>query len=251
MSDLKILLFDLECSMASGYFYGLYDQNISIENIIEHPRVIAFSAKWLGKKQVIFKSEFHDGRKEMLQELHDLLSGADLVAGWNSDRFDIPWIQGEFIVEGMKPPAPFKRLDLMKATKKTARFISNKLDYVANRIIGSGKIDYNMAQMWRIVNDPNTDEKTRKREWDAMRKYAKRDVEVLEPLFNELLPWLTLPHPRSSDENACHNCGGTHLQRRGTVKTMYSEYDRLYCVDCGKWLRGTTRKGVTNFRGVQ
>lgn len=237
--------------MASGYFYGLYDQTISIENIIEHPRVIAFSAKWLGKKQVIFKSEYHDGRKEMLQELHDLLSEADLVVGWNSDRFDVPWIQGEFLVEGMKPPAPFKRLDLMKATKKAARFISNKLDYVSNRLVGSGKIEYNMAKMWRIVNDPNTDEKTRKREWDAMRKYAKRDVEVLEPLFNELLPWLTLPHPRSEGDGLiCRNCSSSNLQSRGTAKTLQGTYKRYQCQDCGSWQRGTARTPVGETRSI-
>ena len=59
MTDLKILLFDIECSLAQVYTYGLYDQNISIANVIEHPRMIAFTAKWLGKKKVYALSLIH------------------------------------------------------------------------------------------------------------------------------------------------------------------------------------------------
>lgn len=248
--DAKILFLDIECSMALGYFYGLYDQNISIQNIVEHPRMIAFSAKWYGRKKTLFYSEYHHSRKEMLEEMHALLDEADVVVGWNSKTFDIKWINSEFMVEGMKPPAPYKQIDLMREVKRNSRFISHKLDYVSERLLDENKIEYSMAKMWVIVNDPRTDEATRKKEWNSMKRYAIKDTVLLEPLFEGLKPWIKMPHPVSSDENSCHNCGGTHLQRRGTVKTMYSEYARLYCVDCGKWLRGTTRKGVTNVRSI-
>ena len=253
MSDLKILLFDIETSLASGYFYGLYDQNISIANVIEHPRMIAFTAKWLGQKKVFAFSEFHQSRREMLEAIHTLMDEADVVVGWNSRGFDVKWVNSEFLVEKMTPPSPFKQIDLMQETKRNARFLSNKLDYISERLLGDNKIDYNMARMWIKVDNPNTSDKDRKREWDAMIRYAKKDTVLLEPLFNELRPWLKMPAAISDDPDSCHNCGGTELQRRGWALTRYGKYPRFVCSGekgCGKWLRGTTRTQVTTHRSL-
>lgn len=251
MSDTKILFLDIECSMAMGYFYGLYDQNISIQSIVEHPRMIAFSAKWAGKRKVEFYSEYHHSRKVMLEEMHALLDEADIVVGWNSKRFDIKWINSEFMVEGMKPPAPYKQIDLMQEVKRNARFISHKLDYISERLLDENKIDYSMAKMWIIVNDPATDEKTRKREWNEMKKYAIKDTALLEPLFDQLRAWIKMPHPVSSKDGiVCRNCGGEDLQRRGVVKTLQSTYPRYSCNSCGTWSRGTTRTPVGDLRSV-
>lgn len=243
-TDLKILLFDIECSMAKFYGYGLFDQNIPIQHIIEHPRMIAFSAKWYGKKGVKFFSEYHQSRQEMLDEMHALLDEADVVVGYNSRGFDIKWVNSEFAVEGMKPPSPYKQIDLMVEAKRNFRFISRKLDYLADRLLNDKKLDYNMAKMWVKVNDPNTSETDRKREWDAMARYAKKDTVLLEPLLEELLPWIRMPHPaRSTNEiDCCIACGSENLIKRGKALTLSGSYDRVSCTDCGKWQRGTKRE---------
>lgn len=243
-TDLKILFFDIETSMALGYFYGLYDQTISIHNIVEHPRMIAFTAKWYGKSKIHAFSEYHQSRKEMLGEMHRLLDEADMVVGWNSKRFDVKWVNSEFMAEGMKPPSPYKQVDLMTEVKRNARFISNKLDYVSDRLLGEKKIDYNMARMWVKVNDPNTDEAARKREWDAMMRYAKRDTHMLAPLFEELLPWIRMPHPARSttDVLCCIACGSEKMHHRGRALTLSGSYERLWCSECGKWQRGKNRE---------
>lgn len=250
MTDLKILFLDIETSIPKVYTYGLYDQNISIANVIEHPRMIAFTAKWLGKKRIYAFSEYHQSRKDMLQELWELLDESDLVIGWNSKNFDIKWIQGEFMVEGMAPPAPFKQLDLMQEVKRNARFLSNKLSYVSQRLLEDDKIDYSMAAMWIKVDNPDTPEAERKKEWDAMIRYARKDTALLEPLYKELLPWLKLPHPVSTGENKCRNCGGFNLQSRGKAVTLNGSYSRLQCTSCGKWQRGTERRSDTNIREI-
>lgn len=253
MTDLKILFFDIETSIPKVYTYGLYDQNISIANVIEHPRMIAFTAKWLGKKKVYAFSEFHQSRDQMLEELHSLMDEADVVAGWNSRGFDVKWVNSEFMVEKMTPPSPFKQVDLMQETKRNARFLSNKLSYISQRLLDDDKLDYNMAKMWIKVDNPATSEADRKREWDAMLRYAKKDTVLLEPLFEALRPWLKLPAAITSDPEACHNCGGKDLQRRGWAHTMYGKYPRFVCSGdggCGKWLRGTTRTQGSSYRGL-
>lgn len=252
MNDLKILLFDIECSMATAYTYGLYDQNISIENIIEHPRMIAFSAKWYGKKGTKFYSEYHHSRKEMLDEMHALLDEADVVIGYNSKKFDVKWVNSEFKVEGYLPPSPYKQLDMLAEVKKNFRFISNKLDYVSGRILGDGKHEYSMARMWRIVNNPETDEKTLKREWNAMKRYAIKDTNLLDPLLTDLLPWIRMPHPvsESPDLALCHSCGSENLRKRGFALTLTGKYQRFVCNECGSWFRGTSRINSSPIRAL-
>lgn len=250
MTETKVLFFDIETSLASGYFYGLYDQNISIANIIEHPRMIAFTAKWLGKKKVHAHSEYHDGRKGMLDAMWDLLDEADVVAGWNSRSFDIKWVNSEFMVEKMTPPSPYKQIDLMQETKKNARFISNKLSYVSQRLLNDDKIDYNMAQMWIKVNNPETTEEERKKEWNRMLRYARKDTALLEPLFLELRPWIKIPHPVREGDDLCRNCGSDDLEKRGYARTFNGKYQIYRCRSCGSWPRGTTRIPSTNMRNV-
>lgn len=251
MSDLKVLLFDIECSIPKVYTYGLHDQNISIANVIEHPRMIAFTAKWLGQKKVFAFSEFHQSRREMLEAIHTLMDEADVVVGWNSRGFDVKWVNSEFLVEKMTPPSPFKQLDLMQETKRNARFLSNKLDYISERLLGDNKIDYNMARMWIKVDNPNTSEKDRKREWDAMIRYAKKDTVLLEPLFNELRPWLKMPHPVSQGDDKCRNCGSEDLERRGRTATLNGTYQQYRCKPCGAWSRGSARISSTNLRDAR
>lgn len=250
MSELKILFFDIETSLAKVYTYGLYDQNISIANVIEHPRMIAFTAKWLGKKKIYAFSEYHQSRTEMLKALHTLLDEADLVIGWNSQQFDVKWVNSELMVEGMLPPSPYKQLDLMRETKRNARFLSNKLDYIAERLLEDKKIEYNMAKMWIKVNDPNTSDAERKKEWDAMMRYAKKDTALLEPMFEDLKPWLRLPHPVQEGDDLCRNCGSDDLERRGVARTLNGTYQRYQCRSCGSWSRGTQRTTTTNMRNI-
>lgn len=252
MTELRTLLFDIECAPLKAYAYGIYDQNISIENIIEQPRIIAFSAKWLGKKGVKFYSEYHHSREEMLQALYDLLDEADVVVGWNSKRFDVKWVNWELEVEGFGKPAPFKQIDIMAEAKRNFRMVSAKLDYVAHRLLDEGKHEYNMMKMWRIVDDPETDEAARKKEWNAMKRYAIRDTALLEPLFERLRPWIKMPHPvvESSEEALCHSCGSGNLIRKGYSLTLTGKYQRFKCGDCGSWFRGTSRVAASPVRAI-
>lgn len=250
MSELKVLFFDIECSLAKVYTYGLFDQNIPIVNVIEHPRMIAFTAKWLGKKKVHAFSEFHQSRQEMLDAMWGMLDDADVVIGWNSKRFDVKWVNSEFLVEGMTPPSPYKQIDLMQVVKNNARFLSNKLDYVSDRLLNERKLEYNMAKMWIKVNNPETSEADRKKEWNAMMRYAKRDTALLEPLFDELRPWIKMPHPIVAGDDLCRNCGSDDLQRRGFARTFNGSYQRYRCRGCGAWSRGTSRIPATNLRNV-
>jgi uncharacterized protein YprB with RNaseH-like and TPR domain len=180
---MKILLLDIETTPLQVYTWGLWDQNIGINQIIKSTEMMCFGAKWLGQKSVTFKSVHHDGKKTMLEELHKLMDEADVLVGWNSASFDHKHINREFLENGMTPPAPTKDLDLMTITKANFQFPSNKLDYVAQKLGVGAKVKHSGFELW--IKCMDGDDKA----WREMKKYQIQDVQLLDSLYDILLPW--------------------------------------------------------------
>ena len=139
---MRILFIDLETSPITAHTWGLWQQNISIKQILESTEVICFGARWMDQKKVIFKSVHHDGKKAMLKELHALMEEADAIVGWNSKAFDHKHIRREFLEAGMLPPSPAKDIDLMLEVKRNFKFPSYKLDYVAQTLGVGAKVEH-------------------------------------------------------------------------------------------------------------
>jgi uncharacterized protein YprB with RNaseH-like and TPR domain len=180
---MKILLLDIETTPLQVYTWGLWDQNIGINQIIKSTEMMCFGAKWLGQKSVTFRSVHHDGKKTMLEELHKLMDEADVLVGWNSASFDHKHINREFLENGMTPPAPTKDLDLMTITKANFQFPSNKLDYVAQKLGVGAKVKHSGFELW--IKCMDGDDKA----WREMKKYQIQDVQLLDSLYDILLPW--------------------------------------------------------------
>lgn len=180
---MKILMLDIETTPMQVYAWGLWDQNITIDQIIKPTEMLCFGARWLGSKKVIFKSVHHDGKQAMLDELHKLMDEADVLVGWNSAAFDHKHINREFLENGMQPPSPVKDLDLMSVTKANFQFPSNKLDYVAQALGVGAKVKHSGFSLWIRCMDGDA------KAWAEMKKYQVQDVNLLIDLYYELLPW--------------------------------------------------------------
>lgn len=180
---MKTLYLDIETTPIKAYVWGLWDQNVSIDQIIEPTTMLCFGARWGGTKKVIFKSVHHDGYKVMLEELHALMEEADVLVGWNSAAFDHKHINREFLENGFTPPSPVKDLDLMSIVKANFQFPSNKLDYVAQKLGVGAKVKHSGFKLWIncMAGDPKA--------WAEMKKYQIQDVNLLIDLYDILLPW--------------------------------------------------------------
>ena len=235
----RILLADIETAPAKAHVWGLFNQNIGLTQVLEDPRMMGFGAKWLGAKQVMWHSEYHDSRDKMLTEIHGLLDAADVVVHYNGNTFDTPWIQGELAVEGFDAPSPFKQIDLYRVVKRNMRFLSHKLQYVSGRLLNDSKVSHAGHQMW--VDCLEGDDETKRKAWAAMRRYCKQDVALLEPLFHKTKPYfpasVNFAVYQPGDETACQKCAGTNLERRGVAYTAQRAFPQYRCHDCGGWTR--------------
>jgi predicted RNA-binding Zn-ribbon protein involved in translation (DUF1610 family) len=232
---LKILLLDIESSPNVAHVWGIWQQNVGLNQLMESSYVLCWAAKWLGEEEVMFDSVHVSKPKAMLRRIHDLISAADAVVHYNGTKFDMPTLNKEFLLHNMNPPAPYKQIDLLKQVRSQFRFPSNKLDYVSQRLGLGKKTSHEGHELWVKCMAKDKDA------WKRMEEYNKQDVILLEKLYVRLLPWIKghPNHNHSSDEHVCPSCGSHNIQKRGTAVTTTASYQRYQCRSCGSWSQGT------------
>jgi len=197
----------------------------------------------------MFDSVHASKPKMMLRRMHKLLDEADAVITYFGDSFDLPTLSKEFVLHGFTPPAPFKKVDLCRVVQRTFKFPSNKLDYVGQALGLGMKTRHTGFEMW--VQCMAGDAKA----WKLMEKYNRRDVTLLEQLYDRLKPWIkSHPNHRLYDDDAlCPNCGSVRHQRRGYAMSKVLKYSRFQCLECGTWFRSThcVKDATTRYTQVQ
>lgn len=241
-SPMRVLLLDIETSPNLVYAWGLFKQNIGVNQIVQPGGMLCFSAKWLGGEENQFYSSWEDGHHNMIAKAWGLLNEADAVVHYYGSRFDIPHLNREFLHAGYSPPSPYKQIDLKNAVAKQFKFPSNKLQHVSTALGLEGKMKHEGFDLWTSVMDGDEDAQAR------MEAYNRQDVNLLEELYYQMLPWIPqLPNRNLyDDESQCPFCGGQDVSPSGFYFTALSKYRKFLCNDCGGWLRASKREsGVT------
>ncbi len=247
MSTIKTLVIDIETRPGKGFIWGLFDQNVGLSQLIEPSAIICFAAKWAGSDEIYFSSTKMHGHEGMVAAAWELLDEADEVVGFNSNSFDIKHLNAEFMMAGLPPPSPYKKIDLMRTVKSNARFMSNKLAYLSEMFKIGNKIDTGGFELWL---DYMAGKKQAAR---LMREYNEEDVLLTERLYDKLRPWINTGVNRSVVDggHVCPNCSSTRLQARGYARTTARQYRRWQCNDCGTWSRSAlAEKGASKDRLV-
>lgn len=227
---MKILTIDIETRPNLAYVWGLWDQNVGLNQVEQFGSVISWAAKWHGQKKVMFASDFHDGHGSMIRQAWDLLDEADAVVGFNSKAFDMKHLNREFVLAGYMPPAQYIDIDLITVVRQRFKFASNKLQHVATELGLGSKVQHDGFDLW--LKCMAGDEKA----WNTMRKYNKQDVILTEQLYDRLLPWIK-NHPHrglfGGDLQACPRCGHDKLITRKYYVTRTGKYRMVQCKKCG------------------
>lgn len=244
LRKLKVLTLDIENAPAYAMIWRAKNDFISSSNVFQDPRILCFAAKWIDGP-VMFSSEWGHGRDGMLKLLWELLDKADIVVTYNGDAFDLKWINSEFHTDGLPPVSTYKSVDLIKTVRKhMGTLMYKKLDYVADKFIGSRKIANGGIQLWKdllLSDDPQVIEDAR----SMFKDYNKQDVVLTEELYFNLLPWID-GHPPiysnmftdgTEDDLRCRRCGSTDITRNGWHLASMFQYPRYRCNGCSGMLR--------------
>ena len=238
---MKILLLDIETAPNLAHVWGLWQQNVAINQLMESGYVLCWAAKWLGEEDIFFSSKRDHTSYEMLSSIHALIEEADAIITYNGKKFDLPTLNREFITHGLPPPSPYRNMDLLEVVRSQFRFPSNKLDYVTQALGVGKKIKHAGHELW--VQCINGD----KDAWAAMQEYNINDVTIMEEVYEKLKPWMKQHVNRGlyqDDKEVCPTCGSKNVQKRGYAYTLTNKYQKLCCMDCRHWFRETKAQDV-------
>lgn len=242
----KVLLLDIETSPMVTLTWGIHEQNIGLNQVVEPSYIIAWSAKWLDKKEIFYSDQrksdsLKGGESDLLEPLVKLVDEADIVIGHNVKKFDLRKINSGVIKNELKKPSSYKIIDTLTISRKHFNLPSYKLEYLAE-FLGCKhkkltKRKYHGMTLWTecCLND-NQDA------WKEMEKYNKQDVIVLEEVYNKLIPWddtINFGVYENTKELVC-SCGSKDFSKNGFAYTKTCKYQRYECVKCGKEKRGHT-----------
>lgn len=235
----KILVLDIETMPAVSYHWRLFDENISLDQLITPSRIYAVGAKWVGQPEVFyFEAKKPSQQKKMLTEVHKLLLEADAVVTYNGEQFDLPRLLGEFAKYKLPPPPPPTSIDLIKTVRKF-KLQSNKLQY-ALQYFGLGtKVDTGGFELWRDVFEGSEEA------MELMKVYCIGDVVKEEALYTHIKAYID-NHPYLGVAKMDHVCSlcGSKSHKRGERRSKFYAVDRMQCSNkkCGHWDKGPRRK---------
>lgn len=243
--EARIAVLDIETSPILAYVWGLWKQNVGLNQIHTDWSILSFSYKWLGEKKVIHHntggrgvSKVRDDRA-LMKLLWAVLDQADIIIAQNGVSFDIKKINSRFLELEMDPPSPYKVVDTMLEAKKIARFSSNRLAWLSSILTDTPKSEHKKFpgfELWAecLADNPEA--------WKEMQKYNDIDIRATELVYLKLRPYI-LGHPNvaaydDNDTRKCPKCGSEGLQARGHAFTQSGQYKRYRCGACGGWARG-------------
>lgn len=234
----RVLFFDIETRPIIAELWRLYNiDRIGLNQVREFSSTICVGAKFLGEREMHFFSDWQHGHEGMLAGIHKLWSEADAICGYNSDRFDIRKLKGEFVRAGIEPPPPKAAIDIFKTVKREFSFDSNKLDHIAGLLGVGSKVKHEGHALWSKVIDG--DEKAQR----MMERYCLQDVKLLERVYHKLLPWITNhPYLGKATGYSCNRCGSKNLTSQGEKRSQHFRIQSLKCGDCGGWRQGLRKK---------
>lgn len=226
-----------------AWVWGLFDQNIGLNQIHKDWHLLSVAAKYLGESKVFYLDQrkiknVSDDRK-LLEFAHALLSAADIFITQNGINFDLKKLNARFIILGMEPVPSAKHIDTLRLAKKNFAFTSNKLEYMSGALSPELKKDdhknFPGFELWKECLLGNI------KAWREMEKYNKQDVLALEAVYKRLAPWGT-PSVNwnifdEDEENPICQCGSREFKRNGSTSTNTAIFARYRCKKCGYELR--------------
>lgn len=234
----KILILDIETAPIRAYVWGVWNENIHMNQIQSDWFILTWAAKWLFDDKVYsakLKPEevLNQDDSRIIKGIWNLLNEADIVVAHNGEKFDIPKLNSRFIINDIEPPLPYQVIDTLRHIRRKFAFTHNKLDYVNKILKLDRKSDTGGFELW---------ERCMKGDRSALKEmedYNVKDVKILEDLYLNIRQWIT-PHPNvglfilDQKQSRCACCGSDKLIDTGKLYyTISNAFALQKCESCG------------------
>lgn len=236
----KILVFDIETSPLNVDVWGIWNQNVGLNQIKKDWSVLSFAAKWLDSDEVIYHDTFnqkdkHDDKK-LLKKIWSLLDEADITISHHGRSFDHKKLNARFALQGFKPHSSCRMIDTKRMASKHFKFTSNKLAYLTDKLCTKNKklshAKFPGYGLWKefLAGNPEAQKE--------MEEYNRMDVLSLEELYYKLVPYDDSINFSVYFEEPTCTCGAENsFKKNGFYYTNANKFQRYKCTNCGKEYR--------------
>lgn len=245
----KTIVWDIEVCPAWGWFYDPYKKN-NILRIEGDPQIIAYSYGYLNEEKVYGKTladypnykagRFNVDDKDIVTDLHAVLSSVQTLIGHNSDNFDLKTAQARFWYHDLPPIQKRVKIDTMKGGKRAFKIPKHSLkDTLRYKQLGDKAKETHGMLLWDCLEGS-------KPHWNKMKKYCNQDVSETRKLYRSERGFYE-NHPNMSfftrGERECPTCLSKDIKYTNRDRSFRNGIKKIYqCSPCGRTFDGELLK---------
>lgn len=230
----RVGVVDIETLPMEVYSFGLYDQNIGIEQIISDMCVLSWAGKFLNEPDIYSdiltpKEAPQKDDRRIVQSCHGFIDQCDVVIGHNWVAFDGKILNTQFLLYGLSP-VQYTAVDTLTTARSNFRFSSNKLRFLNEKLGIRNKLDNSGFPLWRKCHQGDKDS------LKLMLEYNIGDILATESLFYRLRPFIkgfNVSLYNEIEGYQCPACGSSDLVVKGYKYTTGGKYESVRCSSCG------------------
>lgn len=196
----------------------------------EKPKIITI------RKSPTFKKD-PTNDSYVVKQFSNVLRLADMQVHWYGRKFDFPFIQSRLLYHNLPimPKIPF--WDGQKVAYDNLKLSSNRLASVQAFLnLPTEKTAIKPGMWLRAISGHVPSLK-------YIEDHCLKDVDVLRQAYKRMRALNEKQHPSmqaiKQSLRVCDSCGELkHLQKRGISVNRRGIFERLQCMDCGRWQMG-------------
>lgn len=179
---------DIKISDKFNKLYYDIETDDSIGSIlVGRDRILSFAAiDNTGKRYYhVLESRTDDAERTLLVKFLSIIGNYDIILGWNSSEFDMPYLKSRMRKFGINRSDEYKAIhriakyDLLKRMRHAYRFDSNlrsfSLDYISKHFLNKGKVKFSGKVIDLYLNDRPT-----------LKKYNLEDCVLVKEIDEKL-----------------------------------------------------------------
>jgi len=228
------IVFDIETAPGLYALFQSGKMYVPPESCIEEPgKIICIAYKWWNKKRThCLTWDENQDDKAMIEEFVEIANSADILVAHNGDQFDIKTIRTRCLKHRIAMMPNYTSIDTLKNCRALFRMQSNKLNMVAKFLGIPGKMQTGGIKLWLDVTFGKCP-----KAFNKMIRYCRRDVTLLEEVFDILNPYMPMRSRVNTCITLCPWCGSNRLSvnQRRKYTALGTERVSLKCLDCGKY----------------